>query len=250
MWKASVEWGVYTAMSVGTYHGRFALLGGTSQPSIWGRCLLYGAEGKVLAHYARPDLQSWCTPSQFRDMRLADLDGDGKAEIINAVDTDCRQLVVYNEDGKILWDADVAGSAEAVAVASADGTRDRWWSTAPRRRATCTPSTGRTGTRRWACFVGEPTHFVAPTSGGRVIAAARSGRVFAIGHDGELDRRRFAGAADHRTVAARRGSSSERRRARHPRRPPASAAKREQSEADRRQHGISRTCSAGPDANR
>lgn len=45
---------------------------------------------------------------------------------------------------------------------------------------------GRTGTRRWACFVGEPTHFVAPTSGGRVIAAARSGRVFAIDHGDEL----------------------------------------------------------------
>lgn len=185
LWKASVEWGVYTAMSVGTYHGRFALLGGTSQPSIWGRCLLYGAEGKVLTHYARPDLQSWCNPSQFRDMRLADLDGDGKAEIVNAVDTDCRQLVVYKEDGKVLWDADVAGSAEAVAVAPTGGTRSPV--------VYCASASGyvyafdgRRGTRRWACFVGEPTHFVAPTSGGRVIAAARSGRVFAIDHGGEL----------------------------------------------------------------
>jgi outer membrane protein assembly factor BamB len=185
LWRTSVEWGVYTAMSVGTYHGRFALLGGTSQPSVWGRCLLYGAQGKVLAHYARPDLQSWCTPSQFRDMRLADLDGDGKAEIVNAVDTDCRQLVVYKEDGEVLWDADVAGSAEAVAVVLTNGTRGPV--------VYCASASGyvyafdgRTGTRRWVCFVGEPTHFVAPTLGDRVIAAARSGRVFIIGHGGEL----------------------------------------------------------------
>ena len=138
------------------------MLGGTSQPSIFGRCILYGADGKMLTAYSRADLNSWSNPAQFRDLRRADLDGDGRPETITAVDTDCRQLVVYRENGKILWDADLAGAAEAVAVV-------------PGRPAAATPAgrgglglglrgrAGRpNGARRWACFVGEPTQFVAP----------------------------------------------------------------------------------------
>ncbi|MFV2069784.1 MAG: hypothetical protein ACC645_22690 [Pirellulales bacterium] len=32
LWEASVEWGVYTAMTVGRHHGEFALFGGASRP--------------------------------------------------------------------------------------------------------------------------------------------------------------------------------------------------------------------------
>ena len=190
IWKTSVEWGVFTAMTPGTYRGGFALLGGTSQPSIFGRCLLYGADGKLLTAYSRVDLNSWSNPAQFRDLRRADLDGDGCPETITAVDTDCRQLVVYRDNGKILWDADLAGAAEAVAVVPARA------SAAPLVVAASESGyvaalDGRSGARRWACYVGEPTQFVAPADDGRLWAAARSGRVFLIGRDGAL-----AGAAD------------------------------------------------------
>jgi outer membrane protein assembly factor BamB len=177
-------------MTPGTYRGGFALLGGTSQPSIFGRCLLYGADGKLLTAYSRVDLNSWSNPAQFRDLRRADLDGDGCPETITAVDTDCRQLVVYRDNGKILWDADLAGAAEAVAVVPARA------SAAPLVVAASESGyvaalDGRSGARRWACYVGEPTQFVAPADDGRLWAAARSGKVFLIGRDGAL-----AGAAD------------------------------------------------------
>ncbi len=202
IWKASVEWGVYTAMTPGTYRGAFALLGGTSRPSIFGRCILYGADGKLLTAYSRPDLNSWSNPAQFRDLRRADLDGDGRPEIIAAIDTDCRQLVAYREDGKIFWDADLAGAAEAVAVIPArasegpvkrgePGVAQGPLVVAASASGYVAALDGRTGARRWACFVGEPTHFVAPADDGRVLAAARSGKVFLIGRAGSL-----CGAAD------------------------------------------------------
>ncbi len=185
LWKASVEWGVYTAMTVGQYKGAFALLGGTSKPSIFGHCVLFGADGKWLNHFARPDLISWSNPSQFRDLRLADLDGDGQQEVVCAVDTDCRQLVVYRADGKLFWDADVAGAAEAVAIAPANAARRPVVYCASASGYVCAFD-GRTGARRFASFVGEATHFVAPMADGRVIAASRSGKVFVLRDDGTV----------------------------------------------------------------
>ena len=110
-------------MTVGSYDGRPALVGGTSRPAIHGWCVILGDGGRLLGHYSRPDLINWSNPSQFRDLRLADVDGDGRAEAVAALDTDCRQLIVYRPDGKILWDADVAGAAEAVAVRPATAGR-------------------------------------------------------------------------------------------------------------------------------
>ncbi len=185
LWKTSVEWGVYTAMTAGTFQGKPALFGGTSNPSIHGRCLVLGGDGQRSAYLARPDLVSWSLPAQFRDMRLADLDGDGAAEVINAVDTNCRQLVVYRGDGTVLWDADVAGAAEAVAVAAG--------MPGGASRVLCAAASGyvcafdgKSGKRLWACFIGEPARLVAPLPDGRTLAAAPSGHLFLMDGEGAL----------------------------------------------------------------
>jgi outer membrane protein assembly factor BamB len=185
LWKTPVEWGVFTAMSVARQGKGYTLLGGTSQPSIFGRCILFRTDGKLLTHYSRADLHSWSNPSQFRDLRLADLDGDGRLEAVCGVDTDCRQLVVFQSDGKIRWEADVAGAANAVAVRASEA--------AGGPIVYCASNSGyvygfdsRTGRRRFATFVGEPTHFVAPVAGGRVIAVGRSGMVFVLGDEGQV----------------------------------------------------------------
>jgi outer membrane protein assembly factor BamB len=139
----------------------------------------------MLTHFARADLISWSNPSQFRDLRLADLDGDGKPEVICAVNTDCRQLVVYRADGRLLWDADVAGAAEAMAVAPAAASRGPVVYCGSASGYVCALD-GRTGGRRFACYVGEPTHFVAPMADGRLIAAANSGKVFILNAEGTV----------------------------------------------------------------
>jgi len=183
LWEASVQWGVYTAMTVGRHQGKFALFGGASQPAMHGWCIVYGADGKLEKHFLRPDLISWSIPCQFRDMRLADLDGDGQAEVINAVDTNCRQLVVYQPDGKVRWDTDVAGAALAVAVRRTDDAATVYCSSVS---GYISAFDGKTGRRHWACFTGEPVKFLAPRGQGTVIAVAPSGQIYLLSDAGEL----------------------------------------------------------------
>ena len=189
LWKAPVEWGIWTAMTAGRFRGGFGLLGGTSRPSIHGRCIVFGAGGERLAYLTRPDLVNWSVPCQFRDMRLADLDGDGEAEVVTGIDTACRQLVVYKQDGSVLWDADTAGEVRSVAV-SEDGST-----------VTCGGGSGyvyafegRSGTRRWSCYTGERLGLVAPRPDGSVVAVADSGNVYVVAAGGALVGRQALGS--------------------------------------------------------
>ena len=122
---------------------------------------------------------------QFRDMRLEDLNGDGAAEIINAIDTSCRQLVVYRADGRLLWDADLAGAAEAVAVMPREAGRPSVVHAASGAGYVCAFD-GPSGGRHWACFLGEPASFLAVREARKLIALTRSGKVFVIDEKGNL----------------------------------------------------------------
>jgi len=210
IWKASIEWGVYTAITAGRFRNGFALYGGTSQPSMHGWCIVLDAGGKLAARYSRPDLASWSIPCQFRDMRLADVDGDGGAEVINALDTDCRQLVVYEPDGQVRWDADVAGAAQAIAVRPSDETGSQAATVYCASAAGYVSAfEGASGARQWACFIGEPSDFLATMGQGAIIAICRSGKVFVIDRHGALAGCDLFGAAvtaflrpgDHRETA-------------------------------------------------
>ncbi|MBD3292516.1 MAG: PQQ-binding-like beta-propeller repeat protein, partial [Armatimonadia bacterium] len=180
LWRAPVEWGIFTAMTAGEFMGEFGLFGGTSQPSIHGRCTVFGPDGRVVKHIARSDLVSWSVPSQFRDMRLSDIDGDGEDEIINAVDTNCRQLVVYGQDRSVKWDADVAGAANCIALDD-DGQAVYCGSESGYVHA----FEGPTGERRWSTWVGEPVQLLART-GDRLAAVTHSPNVYLLEADGTL----------------------------------------------------------------
>ncbi len=186
LWKVPVEWGVFTAMTCGQFRGQFALFGGTSHPSIHGRCIIFSADGKLVTYLTRADLQSWSIPSQFRDMRQVDLDGDGVGEIINAVDTNCRQLVAYTQDKQLLWDADMAGAAEAIAIAPADeGAPPTVYCSGAAGYVAAFD--GATGERRWACYLGADVPLLARTADGRIAAVTPAGTVYVIGADGALE---------------------------------------------------------------
>jgi outer membrane protein assembly factor BamB len=183
LWKASVEWGILTAMTVGSYEGKFALLGGTSRPSIHGRCIVFGGDGKVVTYLQRPDIVSWSVPSHFLDMRWSDLNGDGREEVLCALDTNCRQVLAYDAAGNVLWDADMAGAAPALALQR----------TAGQLRVLVASSAGyvvaldaATGKRQWACYLGEAIDLVWPGADGSLLAVCPSGRIGLVSSDGKL----------------------------------------------------------------
>lgn len=193
LWKVPIEWGIFTAMTCGQFRGQFVLFGGTSRPSIHGRCGVINAAGERVTYLTRPDLVSWSIPSQFRDMRQVDLDGDGVGEVINAVDTNCRQLVVYAQDGSMRWDADLAGAAQCLAVAPAaeDAEPVVYCGGASGYVAAFD---GATGERRWASFLGAPVELLARTNDGRIAAVTPAGSVPLLGADGRLEGRVDLGA--------------------------------------------------------
>jgi hypothetical protein len=164
-----------------TIDGKFALLGGTSKPSIFGWDVLLGADGTVTGHRSRPDITCWSLPSCTLDQQCADLDGDGAPEIVSALDTNCRQLVAYKPDGTVKWDLDVAGSANALAFDT------------PHRGVICASSAGYvvsvdgpTGRRNWATWIGEAADFVSSLSDGRVLAVTSKGHATVLSAEGEV----------------------------------------------------------------
>ena len=194
LWRASVEWGVFTAMTAGRFGNGFGLYGGTSRPSIHGYTIIFDATGKVRKHYSRLDIESWSIPSQFCDMRLADIDGDGQVEVITGLDTNCRQLIAYKPGGAISWDADVAGAAQAIAIRSAANTAGQAATVycASAAGYVCAFD-GKSGKRAWACFVGDPPAFVAPYGQDAVLAVSPSGDVAIIDGKGKLAGRNSLG---------------------------------------------------------
>lgn len=180
-WRRPIEWGVYTAMWPGVDHGKFALAGGTSRPSIHGWCVLLGADGTVMGHRQRPDLTCWSIPSSHRDLQWVDLDGDGTPELVSALETNCRQLVAYGADGTLKWDLDVAGPASALAFDPV------------RRRILCASAAGYvvsvdgpTGRRQWCTWVGEEATLAWWLPDGRAAIVPANGRVLVLSAEGEL----------------------------------------------------------------
>ena len=187
LWRAPVAWGIYIAMTPGKHNGQFALYGGATGPTIWGYCILYGATGDVLGHLDKPTIES----QQMRDLWLADVNGDGADEIVCGLDSACRQLFVCDAGRKVLWEADVGGGAETIAVRSRKG----------RQQVLCgtvggylLAFDGARGARDWLCYLGECPLCLWPQRDGSVLAPCPSGAVLVVNGRGELTGRHSLGA--------------------------------------------------------
>jgi hypothetical protein len=173
LFRAPVEWGGLTAMNVASIEGQLRILGGTSRPTAYGRILSYDARGEHGRSYERNDLGG-TFPAETKDMRVADLNRDGKPEILAALNTTLRQLIAYREDGHIAWEADVAGGAGTVALSPG--------------RIFCATGAGylmafnSEGTREWSLFLGEPAQLIA--IGGDNIEAITTHDVFRLDQQG------------------------------------------------------------------
>jgi hypothetical protein len=169
-WRTACQWGVPTSLAHTTAaDGAARVLAGMSQPSIHGWCRVHDGDGHFLYALQREDIVCWSIPSWVRSLRVADVDGDGRDEVITGLDTNHNQLIVYRLDGEILWEADVGSAAvdvdicaDTVIVGAACGMVSAFAASA--------------GHRRWLAFLGRPI----------VGVIARPDRTVALGDDGSL----------------------------------------------------------------
>ena len=179
IWKTPIRWGNYVAMTPVDYRGAFALFGGATWPTLSGQCIIYGADGKERGRLKRFAIES----QHVRDLRLSDLNGDGVDEIVCALDVNCRQLFVTDNQGEPIWDADVAGAAATVEIREYEG----------QRQVLCASDggylaafDGATGDREWVCYLGDRARVLWSLSDGPVVAVCPSGRTFVVDEQGRL----------------------------------------------------------------
>jgi outer membrane protein assembly factor BamB len=179
LWKTPIRWGNYLAMTPVDYQGAFALFGGATWPTLRGECIIFGGDGEERGRLKRFSIES----QHVRDLRLSDLDGDGADEIVCALDVNCRQLFVTDNQGEPIWDADVAGAAATVEIREYEG----------RRQVLCASDggslaafDGTSGERMWVCTIGDRARALWPLPDGRVVAVCPSGRTFVLDGQGQL----------------------------------------------------------------
>ncbi|MDP6778278.1 MAG: hypothetical protein QGI83_16100 [Candidatus Latescibacteria bacterium] len=180
LWRSACQWGPPTCLGVADLGDPSVrlVLAGSADPSIFGCIRAFDAEGACVQTLSRPDIMCWSVPSWSKCLRVADVDGDGRDEVISGVDTNHRQLIVYGNDGEVRWDADLGGAVLSVEVL--DG------------RILAGAENGYVqrfdadGGRIWSRFLAEPVVGLAPHEVGGCRVALRDGSVVALGADGDI----------------------------------------------------------------
>ena len=187
LWKSDLcRWGIATGLCVGRHRNQFAVFGGGSSPTKDASFWAFNHEGKRIGYF-------WggggAEQDQCRDLRLADLNGDGYPDIIRACDTSIGQVDAFDLKGVgmhrpiLLWDADVSGSCEAFILRDFGGRREV---VAAATTGYVLALEGRTGKKLWFCYVGGGPHYLAPISGDRLLVADRHGAVSVLSPAGKL----------------------------------------------------------------
>ena len=84
LWRSACQWGppvclVTARLMEGPEQQTLA---GLADPAIHAHTLVYGRDGTLVQTLSRPDIVSWSIPSWSRCLRAADVDGDGREEVI------------------------------------------------------------------------------------------------------------------------------------------------------------------------
>ncbi|MBU1748680.1 MAG: hypothetical protein KKA73_13410 [Chloroflexi bacterium] len=179
LWNKGVQWGVSVALTPTTYLGKFALFSGVTGPTLTGTVHIHDADGNTAGSLQVSHVHS----QQIRDLRLFDLTGDGKREIIVARDVPSNQLVVCNEEREPLWQADVAGSPDALAIRGPAGTAQVLCAS---RCGYMHALEGGTGKPLWFAYLGDDPRMLWAQSDETTLALCPSGKVFVVAGDGKL----------------------------------------------------------------
>ncbi|MEW6355622.1 MAG: PQQ-binding-like beta-propeller repeat protein [Planctomycetota bacterium] len=179
IWKRAGGWGVCIALTPTIYQGKPFLFAGITGPTLAGQVVIIDAKGESVQ-----GLQVTRMPSQqIRDIRLCDLTGDGKREIIVARDTPSNQIVACNEERNPIWQADVAGSPDAIAVRAVQGEAQLLCAS---RCGYLHAFAGATGKQLWFSYFGDEARILWPRKDDSIVAVCSSGNVFLVSGEGKL----------------------------------------------------------------
>ncbi len=180
LWRSPCQWGPPVCLDT----ARLAdgperqTLAGLADPAIHAHTLVFGKDGTLGRPLRRPDIVSWSIPSWSRCLRVADVDGDGRDEVISGVDTNHRQLIVYGRDGEVVWDADMGGG-----VLAAEAFDGRVVAGASNGFVQCFDAGGGF---LWRRFLTQRVAGLAPVGDGGCLAALRGGTVVGLDGNGEI----------------------------------------------------------------
>ncbi|NOZ22756.1 MAG: PQQ-binding-like beta-propeller repeat protein [Planctomycetes bacterium] len=179
LWKKAGGWGVSIALTPTTYEGKFALFAGIRGPTLAGRVAIFDATGRTLErlHISRMGAQ------QIRDVRLFDVTGNGKQEIIVARDTPSNQVAVCNAKRDRIWKADVGGSPDGLALRKREGKTQVLCAS---RCGYLHALDGATGRQLWFCYLGDNARMLWPRADGTILALCPSGNIFVISASGKI----------------------------------------------------------------
>ncbi len=180
LWRSPCQWGPPVCLETArlTEGTEQQTLAGLADPAIHAHTLVFGKDGKLSRTLQRPDIVSWSIPSWSRCLRVADVDGDGRDEVISGVDTNHRQLIVYGRDGEVVWDADLGGAVLAAEVI--DG---HVFAGASNGFVQCFNAAG---SRLWRRFLAAPVAGLAPNENGGCLAVLRDGTVVRLDGSGAI----------------------------------------------------------------
>ena len=180
LWRSPCQWGPPVCLDTARLEDgpERQTLAGLADPAIHAHTLVFAKDGTLGKPLRRPDIVNWSIPSWSRCLRVADVDGDGRDEVISGVDTNHRQLIVYGRDGEVIWDADMGG-----AVLSAEFHDGRLFAGASNGFVQCFDAGG---SRLWYRLLVEPVAGLAPAGDGGCLAALRGGRVVSLDSSGEV----------------------------------------------------------------
>lgn len=171
LWRSPCKWGPAAQLAVAAIgpSQEEQILVGMARPAIHAWCRVYDTSGNFIRALERPDIVSWSIPSWTTALAVADLDQDGRPEIVVGMNTNHRQIVVYRSDGEIFWEADVGGSVVCVEQAQGrlyTGTEGGWIHVFD-------PD----GQRRSTLTLHRPIRGVSPISPDRILSVLDDGSV-------------------------------------------------------------------------
>jgi len=115
-WRWQIQWGNTVTIRAADLNGdgEEEILVGTAKPSIHSQVWILSHTGEKLQVLKRPADADWNLATACTALEIADIDGDGRPEILHGTANSTRQFAVWRWPNQLLWDAEVGDDVEKI----------------------------------------------------------------------------------------------------------------------------------------